>query len=144
MRTWRIPQRQAGEGAVLAMAMTTKMARVKRTRREVRHGLAKGREQRTGRGKGSGRGREMVTGMVLLNRPQGEMISLVPLVCRCRRKGMRQTWARRANLNGYIYSRKHRSAFQFPQTMIMNLPRSRTVNMTQNLTLMWIFPWRMM
>ena len=82
------------EGAVLAMAMTMTMERVRRTRRAVRKGPGKGREQRTGRGKGRGRGRETVKGKVLLNKPQGEMISLVPLRCSCRRKGMRptQTW----------------------------------------------------
>ena len=93
MRTRRIPERRAVEGAVLAMAMTMTMARVRRTRREVRKGPGKGREQRTGRGKGRGRGR--VKGKVLLNKPQGEMICLVPLGCRRKRK--RQTWTRSAN-----------------------------------------------
>jgi hypothetical protein len=79
------------------MAITMTMARVRRTCREVCKGPGKGREQRTGRGKGSGRGRETVKGKVLLNKPQGEMISLVPLLCSCRRKGMRQTQALRAN-----------------------------------------------
>jgi hypothetical protein len=85
------------EGAILAMAKSMTMARMRRTRREVRQGPRKGREQRTGRGKGRGKGRETVKGKVLLNKPQGEMISLVPMLCSCRRKGMRQTWARRAN-----------------------------------------------
>jgi hypothetical protein len=85
------------EGAIFAMAKTMTMARIRRTRREVREGPGKGREQRMGRGKGRGRGRETVKGKVLLNKPQGEMISLVPMLCSCRRKGMRQTWARRAN-----------------------------------------------
>jgi hypothetical protein len=97
MRTGRIPERRAVEGAVLAMAMTMTMARVRRSRREVRKEPGKGREQRTGRGQGRGRGRETVKGKVLLNKHQGELISLVPLLCSCRRKGMRQTWARRAN-----------------------------------------------
>jgi hypothetical protein len=35
---------------------------VRRTRREVRKVVGKGREQRTGRGNGRGRGREMVKG----------------------------------------------------------------------------------
>jgi len=60
-------------------------------------GTGKGREQRTGTGNGRGRGREMVKGKVLLNQPQGEMISLVPLLCSCSRKGMRHTWTQRAN-----------------------------------------------
>ena len=67
-------------------------------------GTGKGREQRMGRGKGRGRGRgrEMVKGKVLLNKPQGEMISLVPLLRSCRRKCQRQTWTWRANWSGYI------------------------------------------
>jgi len=87
----------ADSGAVLAMPMTMTMATVRRTRRAVRKGPEKGREQRTGRGKGRGRGRETVKGKILLNKPQWEMISLVPLLCSCRRKGMRQTRTRRAN-----------------------------------------------
>jgi len=47
MRTVRIPERRAVEGAVLAMAMTMTMERVRRTRREVRKGPGKGRKQRT-------------------------------------------------------------------------------------------------
>jgi hypothetical protein len=81
MRTGRIPERQAVEGVVLAIAMTMTMARVRRKCREVRKGPGKGREQRTGRGKGRGSGRETVKGKVLVNKPQGEMISLVPLLC---------------------------------------------------------------
>jgi len=45
---------------------------------------------------------EMVKGKVSLNTPQEEMISLVPLLCSCRRKFERQTWTRRANWSGYI------------------------------------------
>jgi len=97
MRTGRILERRAGEGAVLAMAMTITMARVRRTRRAVGKGPGKGREQRMGTGKGRGRGRETVKGTVLLTKPQREMISLVPLLCSCRMKGMRQTQTRRAN-----------------------------------------------
>jgi hypothetical protein len=99
MRTGRIPECRAVEGAVLAMAMTMTMERVRRTRREVGKGPGKGRERRTGRAraKGRGRGRETVKGKVLLNKPQGEMISLVPLLCSCRSKRMRQTRAQRAN-----------------------------------------------
>jgi len=81
------------------MAITMTTARVRRTRRALKKGLGKGREQRTGRGKGRGRGRgrETVKGKVLLNEPQEEMISLVPLLCSCRSKCQRQTWTRRAN-----------------------------------------------
>jgi hypothetical protein len=80
MRTGLILDRQAVEGAFLAMAMTMTMARVRRIHRAVRKALGKGREQRTERGKGRERGRETVKGKVLLNKPQGEMISLVPLL----------------------------------------------------------------
>jgi len=38
------------------------------------------------RGKGGGRGRQTVKGKVLLNKPHGEMMSLVPLLCSCRGK----------------------------------------------------------
>jgi hypothetical protein len=69
MGTGRIPECRAVDGAVLAMAMTMTMARVRRTCREVRKGPGKGREPRTGRGKGWGRGRETVKGKVLLNKP---------------------------------------------------------------------------
>jgi hypothetical protein len=79
------------------MAMKMTMARVRRTPREVRKGPGKGREQRTGRGKGRGRGRETVKEKVLLSKQKGEMIFLVPLLRSCRRKGMRQTRAGRAN-----------------------------------------------
>jgi len=103
MTTRRIPERPAVEGAVVVMAMVMTTARVRRTRRAVRNGPGKGMEQTTGRGKGRGRrretvkGREMVKGKVLLNKPQGEMISLVPLLCSCRSKCQRQTWTRRAD-----------------------------------------------
>jgi ribosomal protein L15 len=96
LTTGQIPERQAVEGAILAMAMTMTTARVKRTRRALRKGPGRGKEHRTGRGKGRGRGRETVKGKVLLNEPQGEMISLVPLLCSCRSKCQRQTWTRRA------------------------------------------------
>jgi hypothetical protein len=65
--------------------------------REHRMGRGKGMRLRTGRGKGIARGRETVKGKVLFNTPQEEMISLVPLLCSCRRKCQRQTWTRRAN-----------------------------------------------
>ena len=92
MRTARIPEGRAAEGAVLAMAMTMMTPRVRRTRRAVRKKPGKGRVQRMGWGKGSGRQqrkgrrREMVKGQVLLNKPQEDMISLVPLLCSCSRK----------------------------------------------------------
>jgi hypothetical protein len=97
MTTGRIPERRTVEGAVLAMAITMTMARVRRTHRAVRKGPGKGREQRIGRGMGKRRGRETAKGKVLLNKPQGEMISLVLLLCGCRMKGMRQTRTQRAN-----------------------------------------------
>jgi len=102
MRTRRIPERGAVEGAVLAIAMTMTMAKVRRTRRAVRKGQGKGREQRTGRGKGRGSGWVTVKGRLLLNKPQGEMISFVPLLCSLRRNGMRQTQSQRVNYRGYI------------------------------------------
>jgi len=67
MRTGRIPERRAVDGAVLALTMTMMTARVRTTRRAVRKGPGKRREQRMGRGKGRGRGRETVKGKVLLN-----------------------------------------------------------------------------
>jgi len=63
----------------MVMAMT--LARVRRTRREVRKGPGKGREPTTGREKCRGRGSDTLKAKVLLNKPQGEMISLVPLLC---------------------------------------------------------------
>jgi hypothetical protein len=60
-------------------------------------GRGKERRLRTGRGKGRGRGRETVKGKVLLNKPQGEMISLAPLLCICRKNCLRLTWTSRAN-----------------------------------------------
>ena len=105
-RIGRIPERRAVERAVLAMTMTMTMVRVRRTHRAVRKGLGKGREQsigrgqgrrlRTGRGKGKGWRRETSKGTVLLNKPQGEAISLVPLLCSCRWKFQWQTWIWRA------------------------------------------------
>jgi len=105
MTTGRIPERRAVEGAVVAMAMTMTTATVRRTRRAVRKGLGKGRVQRMGRGKGRGRqprkgrgrGRETAKGRVLVNKPQEEMISLMPLLYSSRRKCMRQTWTRKDN-----------------------------------------------
>jgi len=89
----RMLERRAVEEAILAMEITMTTATVRRTRRAVGQGPGKGREQRIGRGKGRGRGmqwtkergrgRETLKGKVLLNKPQGEMISLVPLLCSC-------------------------------------------------------------
>jgi hypothetical protein len=107
MTTGWILVRGVVEGAVLAIAMTMTTGRVRRPGRAVRKGLGKGREPRMGRrkgrrlrtgsGKGRGMGMNTVKGKVLLNTPQEEMISLVPLLCSCRRKFQRQTWTRRAN-----------------------------------------------
>jgi len=97
MRTRRILERRAVEKAILVMAMTMRMVRVRRTVRAVRKGPGMGREQRTGRGKGRGMGRETVNAKVLLHKPQGEMISPVPLLCRCRSICQRQTWTWRDN-----------------------------------------------
>jgi hypothetical protein len=49
-----------------------------------------GTKQRNGKGKGKGKGK------VLLNTAQGEMISLVSLLCSCRRNGISLTWTLRA------------------------------------------------
>jgi len=111
MRTGQILKGGVVEGAIRPVAMTMTMARVSRPRRVVRKGPGKGRDQRMGQWKGSekgmegqmqwrkgtGRGSEIVKGNVLLNKPQGKMISLVPLLCSGRRKCMRQTWTWRAN-----------------------------------------------
>jgi len=103
--TGQIPEPRAMEGAVVAMATTMTTVRVRRTRRAVTKGTGKARVQKMGRGKGwgrqrrkrRGRGSERVIGKILLNKPQEEMITLVLLLCSCRRKCMRQTWTRRAN-----------------------------------------------
>jgi len=94
LRTARIPEHRAVEGAVLVMAISITTVRVGRNSRAVRNrprkgkeqqmGRGKGRRLRMGKGKGKGRGSEMVMAKVLLNKPQGEMISLVPLLCRYR------------------------------------------------------------
>jgi len=51
MRTARIPEGRAVNGAILALAMKMTMVRVRRTRRAVRKRPGKGREQWMGRGK---------------------------------------------------------------------------------------------
>jgi hypothetical protein len=85
--------------AALVMAMTMTMARVRRTRRELGKRPRKRREHMMGRGKGmqKERGREMIKGKVLLNKPQEEIISLVLLLGSCRRICIRQSRTRRAN-----------------------------------------------
>jgi hypothetical protein len=109
MRTGQITDRGVVDGPVLAMATTIATARVRRMGRVVRMGPGKRRNQRMGRGKRrgkgrgrgkqwrNGRGRETEQGKVLLHKPQGEMISLVPLLCSCSRKFIRQTRTWRAN-----------------------------------------------
>ena len=62
----------------------------------------KGNATEDQKGKGRGMGRETVKGKELLNTPQKKMISLVLLLCSCRRNCQRQTWTRRANESGYI------------------------------------------
>jgi hypothetical protein len=71
--------------------MTITTVRVRRTHWAERKALGRRREERLGRGKGrgkgrgrgrlwrKGRGREMIKGKVMLNKPQGKMISLVLL-----------------------------------------------------------------
>jgi hypothetical protein len=86
LRTWWITEHRAIEGASMAMVMTMTTTRVSRTNRVVRKEPGKGTVHRMGRGHGivmqqrKGRRREMVLGKVLLNKPQEEMISLVPLL----------------------------------------------------------------
>jgi hypothetical protein len=80
MRTGRILARSVADGVVLVMAMTMTIAGVRRTRRVVGKGPRRGSEGKTTRGMGRGRGRETLKGKVLLNTPQGEMISLVSLL----------------------------------------------------------------
>jgi hypothetical protein len=90
------------------MPMTMTMARGNRTRRAVTKEPGQGRVQSIGRGnerglqRRKGRGRETVKGKVLLNKPQEEIISHMPLLCSCRRKCTRQTRTQRANQSGYI------------------------------------------
>jgi hypothetical protein len=65
-------------------------------------GTGKGKGTKDGKGKVMGKGKGNGKGKGVLNKPQGEMISLVPLLSSCRKKGNRQTRAQRANLSGYI------------------------------------------
>jgi len=92
-------------------------------------GKGKGKVTEDGKGRGNGRGREMVNGKVLLNTPQEEMTSLVPLHCSWRMKCQRQKWTQRAKQSGYTYSRKQLPPCQYPQMMIPTL-QSWMANMT--------------
>jgi len=83
---WADPRAPLDESAILVEALTMEMARVWSTRRVVRNGPGKGREQKTRRGMRRGTERETAKAMVLLNQPQGKMISLVPLLGICRWK----------------------------------------------------------
>jgi hypothetical protein len=91
-RTGRILEGRAVEDAIMVMAMTLATASVRRACRPVRNEPGKGRVQWMGGGKGrgrqrrKGRGRETVKGKVLLNKPQQEMISRMPLLCSCKKK----------------------------------------------------------
>jgi hypothetical protein len=90
MATGWIPVRQAGEVAIVAMAMLMTTVRVRRICRAGGQGLEKGTGQRmgtgkgwqlkTGCGKGRGMGRETDDGKVLLKTPLGDMISHMPLL----------------------------------------------------------------
>jgi hypothetical protein len=114
MRTGQMPQRRVVEGAVLPKVIAMTTTRVRRTHRGVRHGPGKRSEHRIAKGKGrakgwgrerqwgKGRGREPVKEKVILNKPHGDMISLVLLRCSGRRKYMRKTQTRRANWSWYI------------------------------------------
>ena len=64
--------------------------------------MGKGKGKGTAMEEGRGRGREMVKGKVLLNKHQGEMISVMVLRCSCRSKCTRQTRTRRDNYSRYI------------------------------------------
>jgi len=69
MRTWRILESRAVEGAVRDVAMKITMAKVRRTCRVATDRSEKGRERTIGKGKEWGRqrrnGRETVKGKVL-------------------------------------------------------------------------------
>lgn len=97
------------------MAMAIPIAREQRTPRVVTMAPEKRRVQRMG--SGMGMGREMVKGKVFLNKPQGEVISLVPLLCSSGRKYMRQNQTQRANQSGYVLTWKHQPPSQFGQMM---------------------------
>jgi len=68
----------------------------------TKHGKGKGKATEDGKGKGKGKRKGNGKGKGIVKQPQGEVISLVPLLCSCRRKCQRQTWTRRANKSGYI------------------------------------------
>jgi len=85
-KSWRILECRVVEEAVLVMAMTMMTRRERRTHNAVRKEPGKRRKQRmgTGMGRWKGRGRETVKGKVLSNKPQGEIMSFVPMVCSSR------------------------------------------------------------
>jgi hypothetical protein len=58
MGTGQISERRVVDGAILAMRMTMTTARGRRTRRAVRNGPVKRREQMMGKGKGKGKGKD--------------------------------------------------------------------------------------
>jgi hypothetical protein len=102
---WGILEHQVVEGVDMVMAMTMIMARVRWTLMAGRKRRGKGwtkwmrrkaRRQRTARGKE----RETLTGTLLLNTPQGKMISLLPEHCYCRGICMKQIQKRRASKAG--------------------------------------------
>jgi hypothetical protein len=66
----------------------------------TKDGKGKGKGKATEEGKGSGR--ETVKGKVLLNKPQEEIISLVPLLCSCTRECISQSRIRMATYSAYI------------------------------------------
>jgi hypothetical protein len=105
MKTRWIPEHQAIDGAIEAMARTITTTRVTTTPGVLRESPGTGRVQRMRREKGRGSqyrkrggwGREMVKGKEFLNKPQEEIISLVPWISSCRRKPLWQTQTQRAN-----------------------------------------------
>ena len=56
-----------------------------------------GKREGKGKGKGKGKAKGNGKGKGIVKQTPGEMISLVPLLCSCRRKCIRQTWTQRAN-----------------------------------------------
>jgi hypothetical protein len=76
MRTGRILERRAVEGAVLAMAMTMTTARVRRTRKGGEKGTGQGKGTKDGKGKGKGKGNGNGKGKGIVKQtPVGDDIS---------------------------------------------------------------------
>jgi len=71
------------------------------------------------------------------------MIALVPLICSCGIKCLRQTPTARNKQIGYIKSSKHLPPCPFPTMLLPTVPRSETANMTWNMILLWIYGWWM-